>query len=51
MENLIKYQSKDGTVVSQVTSHKDMWVVDHGNGKFHTINCSVEQMKKLHPKK
>lgn len=46
-----KYQSKDGTTVSPSMSHKDMWIVDQPNGKFHNITASEEQIKKLHPPK
>lgn len=47
----IKYLAKDGMIISKSLHHQDMWIVDNGEGKFHTISGSGDSIKVLHPPK
>lgn len=39
----IKYQSGD-LIISKVMSHDSLWIVEHPNGKFHTVNSDGSYM-------
>jgi len=45
-----KYTTKDGTKISKSTQHKDLYIVDHRDGKkFHTIHSSDPVMNTVYP--